>query len=73
MIEDFLYKLAELEKATENSIVFARYSFGWEVHSFRDNTPFGFNKLKNGKEKNYAIVGKTFEEVFNKAYERIKK
>jgi hypothetical protein len=74
MIEDFLYKLAELEKATDNSIGFQRWCDGWEVSSFNDNTPFCTKgSLKTKDFKSFHIKGETFEEVFNKAYDRISK
>jgi hypothetical protein len=55
-------KINKLDKACDNSLAIIHYCDGWEIHSFKDNTPLDY-----GVKYPYLIAD-TFKEVINLAY-----
>lgn len=67
---EILYKIQELEKYTDFSLGFQRYTDNWEVSSFKDGTLFNIS----GKKPNFVnkhLTAKTFEEAVDQAFQKM--
>lgn len=68
-----LQKIKKLEEVTKQSIGFQKYTHGWHVTSFADNTPFDTTGDKETGFIDHTLTAKTFKEAVDQAYERITK